>query len=81
MIQKKKRRQIIIKPLNEKCPFCVKKTTPSYKEVEELAIYITDRARIMPAARSGVCSKHQRILGREIKRARFLALLPIIEKV
>lgn len=30
----------------------------------------------MEKARTGVCAKHQRILTREIKKARHLALLP-----
>ena len=80
-MQKKGRRRIILKPLNAKCPYCVKRTSPSYKDPQDLANYISDRARILPASRSGVCSRHQRRLGEEIKKARFLALLSIIEKV
>lgn len=70
----KKRR--IITPQNAVCPFCENKTLPDYKNSEELLKYITERARILGKARSGVCSKHQRVLSREIKRARHLGLLP-----
>jgi len=38
--------------------------------------YISDRGRIQPRRRTGVCAKHQRRLALAIKRARFLALLP-----
>ena len=77
----KNRRKIRVKPLHEKCPFCEKKLIPSYKNSEELRGFITDRARIMPVTRSGVCNRHQRQLAQEIKRARHLALLPISERV
>lgn len=70
-----------LKPVNEVCPFCEGKREPDYKDYQFLANFLTDRARIIPASRSGVCAKHQRKLGREIKRARFLALLPYIEKI
>jgi small subunit ribosomal protein S18 len=38
--------------------------------------YVSDRARIEPRRRTGVCAKHQRRLALAIKRARYLALLP-----
>jgi len=76
----RKRKRIIVKPINEKCPFCEKKFLPSYKSSSELKSYLTDRAKIMPTTRSGVCTRHQKVLAREIKRARFLALLSVSEK-
>jgi small subunit ribosomal protein S18 len=76
-MQRNKRKKIIYKPLNDHCPFCKSKTYPSYKNYEELEKYITERAKLLSALRSGVCSKHQRALATEVKRARFLALLPI----
>lgn len=79
-MQKKARRKIIIRPLHEKCPFCVDKTLPSIKKVEVLGKFLTDRARIMSRERSGVCTKHQKILSAEIKKARFLALLTVTER-
>jgi small subunit ribosomal protein S18 len=70
-----------IKPINQVCPFCGENKEPDYKDYEFLANFLTERARIMSASRTGVCAKHQRRLGREVKRARFLALLPYIEKI
>jgi small subunit ribosomal protein S18 len=49
-----------------------------YKDVDRLRRYITDRAKIEPPRRSGVCAKHQRALSTAIKRARHLALLPFV---
>lgn len=48
----------------------------SYKDVDALRRFITDRGKIRPRRQTGLTSKHQRQLAREIKRARFLALLP-----
>lgn len=42
---------------------------------------MTDRAKILPRSVSGVCLKHQRMLAREIKRARHLALLPFQARI
>jgi small subunit ribosomal protein S18 len=81
-MKKTQHKKIKIRPINDKCPFCDKKELfPSYKNAKELEGYITDRARIMSTARSGVCNRHQAALSREIKRARFLSLLPISEKI
>lgn len=59
------------------CRFCVNDDLPlDYKNPEILINYITERGKIIPRRISGVCSKHQRELSREIKRARTIALLP-----
>jgi len=63
------------------CEFCSKKTSPDYKQYKLLSRYLSDRARILPRDKTGVCAAHQRALAREIKRARYLALLPFIPKV
>jgi small subunit ribosomal protein S18 len=51
----------------------------SYKNIELLKRFVTERGRIMPSRISGVSSKKQRLLRREIKRARVLALLPYVD--
>lgn len=63
---------------NEPCHFCVSKTEPDYKSSAELERYISDRGRIVPKMRTGICRKHQRRLAIAIKRARHLALLPFV---
>ncbi|OGE29846.1 30S ribosomal protein S18, partial [Candidatus Daviesbacteria bacterium RIFCSPHIGHO2_01_FULL_38_8b] len=42
---------------------------------------LTDRAKITPRLKNGLCSKHQRFATREIKYARHLGLLPFTPKV
>jgi small subunit ribosomal protein S18 len=63
------------------CPFCKAGATPDYKEYKDLARFLTDRAKILGKERSGVCTKHQRKLTVEIKRARHLGLLPYSPRV
>ena len=62
--------------MSTNCPFCKEDRDPDYKNWQELGKYLTDRAKIIPKTRSGVCAKHQRRLSVEIKRARHLGLLP-----
>lgn len=63
------------------CQFCQNKTNPSYTDLAVLRRFLSDRAKIQPRARSGVCSKHQRGVAKNIKYARHLALLPFVPKV
>lgn len=71
---KEKGRRFVFRP--KVCPFCTEKITIDYKDISRLRHYISDRAKIEPRRRTGVCAKHQRRLAQAIKRARFLALLP-----
>lgn len=48
----------------------------SYKNFTELAKLVNDRGRIIGRKRTGLSSKNQRHVSREIKRARHLGLLP-----
>lgn len=63
------------------CHFCQNKVSPSYTDTNLLRRFMTDRAKIVPKAKSNLCSKHQRRISREIKRARYLSLLPFTPKV
>ena len=53
------------------------KTTPDYKNVDQLRRYINSQGKILPRRRTGLSAKNQRLLARAIKRARHLALLPM----
>ncbi|MCX6703986.1 MAG: 30S ribosomal protein S18 [Candidatus Woesebacteria bacterium] len=66
-------------PVN--CPFCKSKTSPDYKDVDALAKYMSDRAKVLGKARTGICAKHQRRIGVAIKRARHLGLLPFVPQI
>ena len=60
------------------CMFCETKTIPAYTDVFSLRKFTSTRGKIVPKQRSGVCSKHQRGLAKEVKHARHLALLPFM---
>jgi small subunit ribosomal protein S18 len=49
-----------------------------YKDIKLLGRYISERGKIVPSRITAVSQKAQRHLAREIKRARFLALLPYV---
>ncbi|OGM78018.1 30S ribosomal protein S18 [Candidatus Woesebacteria bacterium RIFOXYB1_FULL_47_31] len=74
--KKRKSSAVRFRPVSVNCPFCRGKVNPDYKNPSELAKYMTDRAKIIPKSRSGLCAKHQRRLSVAIKRARHLAFLP-----
>ena len=63
-------------PVKTDCIFCKTGTEPDYRNYEDLQKFLSDRAKIIGKRRSGICSKHQRMLATAIKRARHLALLP-----
>lgn len=63
------------------CHFCRNNVEPRYWDTVTLRRYLSDRGRINLRSRSGCCAKHQRRVGREIKRARHLALLPYTVRV
>lgn len=58
------------------CSFCESKKEPAYFDAAALRRFLNDRGKISPRSRTGNCAKHQRRISSEIKRARFLALLP-----
>jgi small subunit ribosomal protein S18 len=59
-------------------PRCVgyKGSPINYRLIDVMKRYVTDRGKIRPRRQTGNCAKHQRVLAREIKRARYMALLP-----
>ncbi len=63
------------------CSFCQTKKEPSYTDTASLRRFISDRSKIIPKLRSGLCSKHQRKVTREIKYARHLSLLPFVTRI
>lgn len=72
--------RILRRPKKGGCFFCKNKTQPDFKEASNLERYISGRGKILGRLETGVCKKHQRLLAREIKKARYLALLPYIPK-
>jgi len=82
MPKAKKSKPRIKKPKKHRggCYFIETGTTPDYKNVLVLRRFISDRGKIIPKEYSGVISKKQRLLSVEIKKARFMSLLPYTDK-
>lgn len=61
------------------CRFC---SDPSalenidYKNAMFLRNFLSERGKILPSRISGNCCKHQRLLSRQIRKARTMALIP-----
>jgi small subunit ribosomal protein S18 len=75
-----RRRRRVYERVPKFCSFCKQGEEPDYKNVLVLRRFITDRGKILPRSRSGICAKHQRRLKTAIKRARILTLLPFIRR-
>ncbi|ABU57621.1 MULTISPECIES: 30S ribosomal protein S18 [Roseiflexus] len=61
------------------CAFCADKIrVVDYKDVKRLQRCMSERGKILPRRRTGVCARHQRSLTVAIKRARHMALLPFV---
>lgn len=60
------------------CQMCAGKSV-DYKDPMILNKYINEKGKILPRRMTGACAKHQRHIAREIKRARFMALLPYVK--
>lgn len=67
--------------INQQCFFCSQNLRRiDYKEVELLKRFISGQAKIIDPQHTGVCAKHQRALAQAIKRARFMGLLPFVNR-
>ncbi|MFQ3630824.1 30S ribosomal protein S18 [Roseiflexus sp.] len=61
------------------CIFCADQIrVVDYKDVKRLQRCMSERGKILPRRRTGVCARHQRSLTVAIKRARHMALLPFV---
>ncbi len=70
-----------IKKGDKYCYFTVnKEAILDYKNTELLKRFVSSFGKIVASKRSGVSAKYQRKLATEIKRARFMGLLPYVQK-
>ncbi len=61
------------------CLFCADQIRAvDYKDMKRLQRCLSERGKILPRRRTGVCARHQRSLTVAIKRARHMALLPFV---
>jgi small subunit ribosomal protein S18 len=50
----------------------------NYKDIDLLALFVTEQGKILPRRATGVTVQQQRKLAKAIKRARILALFPFV---
>ncbi|MDD5110884.1 MAG: 30S ribosomal protein S18 [Patescibacteria group bacterium] len=63
--------------MNKACHFCTNGIDDlEYREVRVMQKFLSSYAKILPRKKTGICSKHQRMLAQAVKRARFMALIP-----
>lgn len=63
------------------CFFCSQNLRyVDYKQIELLKRFISSQAKIIDPRYTTTCNKHQRQLAQAIKRARFMGLLPFVNK-
>lgn len=75
---KKRRVRKPQKTVSRKCFFHEKNIEPSFSDPETLSKFLTERGKIIPKVRSGLCAKHQKKMTKAVKQARHLALLPFV---
>lgn len=68
-----------------KCRFCTSAGCPrpvyvDYKDLRTLKVMVTREGHLIPRRRTGNCAKFQRAVRDAILRARFLALLPYVNR-
>ena len=65
----------------KKCLLCEKGVdVVNYKNVDVIRKFISaDKGKILNRKRTGTCSMHQRVVAREVKKARFMALIPFVK--
>lgn len=60
------------------CQMCAGKSV-DYKDVPIITKYINEKGKILPRRMTGACALHQRYIAKQVKRARFMALIPFIK--
>jgi small subunit ribosomal protein S18 len=69
------------KVTKKKCRFCLNPDIDiSYRNEKIMSRYVSDRGKIVARRVSGNCARHQRQVAREVKVARFLALVPYLKE-
>ena len=60
------------------CQMCAGKDV-KYSDVQIITKYINEKGKILPRRMTGACALHQRHIAREVKRARFMGLIPFVK--
>jgi len=62
------------------CFFCKEKKEPNFFDTSILQRFLTQRGKIIPRSRNGLCAKHQSKVALNIKYSRHLALLTFVSR-
>ena len=60
------------------CQMCAGKDV-DYKDIMIINKYINEKGKILPRRMTGACAQHQRHIAKQIKWARFMALIPFVK--
>ena len=61
------------------CQMCAGKDV-NYKNADIIKKYVSaDKGKILPRRVTGNCAKHQRYIANEVKKARFMAIIPFVK--
>ena len=60
------------------CQMCAGKTV-DFKDVNIINKYTNEKGKIDSRRRTGTCAKHQRHIAKQVKYARFMALIPYVK--
>jgi len=61
------------------CQMCAGKDV-DYKNADIIKKYVSaDKGKILPRRVTGACAKHQRYIANEVKKARFMAIIPFVK--
>ena len=62
------------------CRFTAEGVTEiDYKDIEMLKQYVSETGKIVPSRITGTKARYQRQLAKEVKRARYMALIPFTD--
>ena len=60
------------------CQLCAGKEV-NQKDVDTIKKYVDrEKHKILPRRVTGTCARHQRVVAEEVKKARFMALIPYV---
>lgn len=61
------------------CPMCAGKEV-DYKNFDVVSRFVSkEKGKILPKRVTGCCAEHQRHIAGEVKKARFMAILPFVK--
>ena len=83
MIKRKKTttRRTVKNVAPKNCYFCGENKEPDFADTAVLKRFLTERGKIVPRSRNGLCAKHQKGASLSIKHARQLALLAFNNRI